>query len=89
MLYILILYIKKKLLLALENYNPLRNCTINQHECKNSYGYRICVDKKLKHVACAKYSKNLCNEDKFFSEYVSDDGEIYKRFNFKLFLVFC
>ena len=34
----------------------------NEHRCENSYGHKICVDSKIKYVACANYSKLLCDD---------------------------
>ena len=47
----------------MENFNPTRKCTENEIECNNSYGYKICVEEKIKHVACADYSTELCDDD--------------------------
>ena len=54
----------------LESFKPMRTCTQTEHECKNSYGYDICVDEKVKRIACAVYTTKLCDDDKFYAEEV-------------------
>ena len=49
----------------MENYNATRKCSESEHECTNTYGYKICVKEEVKHVACAQYSTVLCDDDKF------------------------
>ena len=63
---------------GLESFKPTRNCTINEHECKNSYGHKICVDEKVKHIACAVYTTKLCDVDKFYTEEIVF-GNIWKK----------
>ena len=41
-----------------------------EHECTNSYGYKICVEEKVKIFACANYSKELCYDDKAVHEHI-------------------
>ena len=50
----------------LENYKPTRNCTENEIECRNSHGYKICAEEKVKDMACASYSTVLCEDDSLF-----------------------
>ena len=45
-----------------ENYLPKTECEQNEHKCKNSYGKTICVQEKLKTVACFNYPKFLCDD---------------------------
>ena len=52
-----------------ENFKLSRKCTKDEHECRNTYGSKICVPEKLKYVACAKYSIKTCDDDKFLTEY--------------------
>ena len=54
----------------MENFQPRRSCIKNEHECRNSYGYKICVKEKNIKVACAKYSKILCDDDKIFVKWI-------------------
>ena len=68
----------------MENFKPSRNCTNNEHECKNSYGHKICVEEKFKQVACAEYWTILCNEDKFLYEYFN--GELRKGLGLHVFM---
>ena len=52
----------------MENFNATRKCIESEHECTNTYGYKICVKKEVKHVACAEYSTVLCDDDKFLHQ---------------------
>ena len=49
----------------MENFNATRKCSESEHECTNTYGYKICVKEEVKHVACALYSTVSCDDDKF------------------------
>ena len=49
----------------MENFNATRKCIESEHECTNTYGYKICVKEEVKHAACAEYSTVLCDDDKF------------------------
>ena len=66
----------------MENYKPTRNCTENEIECRNSYGYKICVEEKLKDVACAKYSTLLCEDDSLFLTRIETDKDFYDITNY-------
>ena len=57
-------------------------CFKNEYECENSYGYKICVQEKIRFIACAKYSKILCDDDTIF---YNDFGKV--RFLFKHFQI--
>ena len=48
------------------NFNPTRKCLENEHECYNSYGYKICVEEKTKYIACARYSLRMCDDNENF-----------------------
>ena len=54
------------------NFNPTRKCLENEHECYNSYGYKICVEEKIKFIACASYSPRMCNDNENFYKKISD-----------------
>ena len=63
-------------LLEKENFNPRTKCVQNEIECKNSYGYKICVQEKTKKFACAKYLTELCDEDKFIADSALGKGYV-------------
>ena len=52
----------------MENFNATRKCIESEHECTNTYGYKICVKEEVKYVACAEYSTVLCDDDKFLRQ---------------------
>ena len=54
------------------NFNPTRKCLENEHECYNSYGCKICVEEKIKFIACASYSPRMCNDNENFYKKISD-----------------
>lgn len=54
------------------NFNPTRKCLENEHECYNSYGYKICVEEKTKYIACARYSLRMCDDNENFYKKISD-----------------
>ena len=62
------------------NFHPERNCTENEYECENSYGYKICVQEEHKTVACAKYSKIFCNDEAFFYRYYDKTRWLFRNF---------
>ena len=66
----------KKVFLERQNYNPERNCTENEIECKNSYNRKICVKEEVKHLACAQYTKLLCYDDEFYIQIHETDSTI-------------
>ena len=70
--------VTKMFYIELENYKPTRNCTDKEIECKNSYGYKICVEEKVKDVACAKYSTLLCEDDSLFFLRIHTDKDFYE-----------
>ena len=65
-------------LLELANFYPTRNCTENEIECKNSYGYEICVEERFKYVACADYSTFMCDEKSLNVVLLETDESFYK-----------
>ena len=66
------------ILLVKENFNPERKCFKNEYECKNSYGYNVCVEEKYKIIACAKYSKTLCDDDTIFYNFFGKVRWLFK-----------
>ena len=70
----------------MENFKPTRNCSQREHECENSYGYKICVEEKIKHVACAKYSKKNCGDDQLFLRMYEQKG-VWSRFVLRLHIL--
>ena len=66
----------------LDNFKLERTCVKNEHECKNSYGNKICVDYKITHIACANYSTSLCDDYSI----IIQDYEAKKQFPYHRFL---
>ena len=66
--------------LEMANYKPTYTIC-SKHECRNSYGHKICVDEKVRKVACAKYSTKLMRHDAKYSLMFKDifKKEIYLR----------
>ena len=62
----------------MENYKPTRSCTGSKVECRNSYGYKICVEEKVKDVACATYSTILCEDDSLFLKRIETDKDFFR-----------
>ena len=55
---------------GLANFNPTKSCAANKIQCENSYGNKICVNEKVKKVACAKYLQRTCDDDSLFLQII-------------------
>ena len=63
--------------LEFSNFHPTRTCTENEIECKNSNGFKICVEEKVKDVACAKYSTIICDKKSLPVASIETDESFY------------